>query len=76
MVNRGAEEVEDMISEIIKHNPRTSTNGIVNRLKADYNIKLTSESVLKFINRLIQFGSLRADKSNTGAIVYYFPKEA
>lgn len=76
MVHRGADEIEDMICEIIKNNPRTTTTGIVNRLKADYGVKLGTEPVLKFINRLIQFGGVRADKSGTGAIVYYFQKEA
>lgn len=76
MVHRGAEEIEDIIHEIIMKNPRTSTTGIVNRLKNDYSIKLSAESVLKFINRMIQFGTLRADRSTSGAIVYFYPKEA
>jgi hypothetical protein len=76
MVHRGAEEIEGMISEIIKKNPNTSTTGIVNRLKNDYNVKLNAESVLKFVNRMILLGTLRASKSSTGAITYFYPKEA
>jgi hypothetical protein len=76
MVHRGADEIEDMISEIVKKNPRISTTGIVNRLKSDCGIKLGAEAVLKFTNRMIQFGELRADRSSTGAVVYFYQQGA
>lgn len=75
MVNNG-EATEDIICEIIKKNPNTTTTGVVNRLKNEYGMKLSAEAARKFINRLIQFGGVRADISGTGAVTYSYQKEA
>lgn len=69
MVHHG-EDVEDIICEIIKGHPNTTTTGIVTLLKKEYGMSLGAEAVRRFINRLIQFGGVRAEKSASGAIVY------
>ena len=69
-------EIEDLIIEIIKQNPDITASGIVNKLRDLYGLKLGIETVRKITNRLIQFDGLRAKQSNSGAIVYRYPKEA
>lgn len=70
------DEIEDQVVEIIKNNPRLSASGISINLRKLYGRKLSVDTVRKITNRMIQFGGLRADKSTTGAIVYYFVEEA
>ena len=69
-------EIEDLAIEIVKKNPDITANGIVNKLRDLYGLKLSIETVRKITNRLIQFDGLRANRSNSGAIVYRYPKEA
>lgn len=69
-------EIEDLIIEIIKQNPRLSASGVSNKLHTLYNLKLNNETVRKITNRLIQFDGLRADRSSSGSIVYFYAKEA
>ena len=71
-----ADDIEDVVSMVIQQNPRLSTNGIITKLKALYGIKLSPEAAHKVINRMTCMSGLREEKSNTGAIVYYYPKEA
>lgn len=75
MVHNG-EDTEDIICEIIKNHPNTTTTGIVTALKKEYGMTLAPDSVRKFVNRLMQFGGVRAEKSSTGAVVYSLKKEA
>jgi hypothetical protein len=76
MVHRASDEIEDLIAEIIMQNPRLSTNGIINKLKDLYGVKLTVETAHKIINRMTAFSSLHAERSSTGVTIYYYAKEA
>jgi hypothetical protein len=75
MANHQAGETEDLITKIIKDNPRLSTNGVINKLNKLYDVKLTHAVAIKLINRMIQFDGLRADRSQSGVLVYYYKEE-
>ncbi len=75
MANHQAGETEDLITRIIKDNPRLSANGVINKLNTLYGVKLSKAVAIKLINRMIQFDGLRADRSQSGVLVYYY-KEA
>ena len=75
-VNHYECEIEDLVTEIIKKNPRLSASGISNKVQTLYSLKLSVDTVRKVTNRLIQFEGLRADRSTSGSVVYFYAKEA
>lgn len=74
MAYQGADEIEDLVSDIIRHDPRLSANGIISKLRNQYNYVMSPATAHKVIGRLKQFCGLRDEKSSTGATVYFFEK--
>ncbi len=76
MTHQNSGEIEELVTNIIKQNPRLSTTGIINKLNANYGRKISHPVAIKIINRMVQFDGLRMDLSRSGVVVYFFAEEA